>query len=560
MQKIIKKTTLVIAIASITACSQYKTDEKESIISAQEADSTTVTGKRVSQLSRKPKLQKERKMNVGMLYQSAISPSIARMPSPLVNTENYTHFKDNGIKLVQNEPVSTFSIDVDTGAYSNMRRMLNQGIIPPKDAIRVEELVNYFNYHYPAPTNTSQPFSLTTEIAPSPWNENTQLLHIGIQGYKVDNSERPASNLVFLVDVSGSMNSPNKLGLLKSSFKLMTKNLTKNDKVAIVVYAGAAGTVLDSTSGDKKSKILQALDKLNAGGSTNGAAGINLAYQIAEDNFIKDGINRVIIATDGDFNVGTTNFQQLKELAQRKRDSGVSLTTLGFGSGNYNDALMEQLADSGNGNYAYIDTLKEANKVLVEEMSSTLMTIAKDVKIQIEFNPLIVSQYRLIGYENRVLNNEDFNNDKIDAGEIGAGHSVTALYEVILNGDRGWVEPLKYQSTDKIRSYSDEIATLKIRYKQPDSDISQLIVKTLSQNDIIKSLNDTSNNFKLSAAIAGFGQLLRGGEMIGDFSYQDIQNLTKDTLTDDNFGYRGEFLQLLSLAKSLTTSQVSRVE
>ncbi len=562
MQKIIKKTAIVIAIASITACSQYKADNNETVVSVEEEKQSIMTDKRTNKLSQKPKVKKERNDNVGMLYDSSISPSRVIMPTPLnsVNTENYTHFKDNGIKLVQNEPVSTFSIDVDTGAYSNMRRMLNQGIIPPKDAIRVEELVNYFNYDYPAPVNTKQPFSITTELAPSPWNDNAQLLHIGIQGYSVDNSKRPASNLVFLIDVSGSMNSPNKLGLLKSSFKLLTKNLTKKDKVAIVVYAGAAGTVLDSTSGDKKSKILQALDKLNAGGSTNGAAGINLAYQIAEDNFIKEGINRVIIATDGDFNVGTTNFEQLKELAQRKRDSGVALTTLGFGSGNYNDALMEQLADSGNGNYAYIDTLKEANKVLVEEMSSTLMTIAKDVKIQIEFNPLIVSQYRLIGYENRLLNNEDFNNDKIDAGEIGAGHSVTALYEVVLNGDKGWVEPLKYKNIDKTRSYSDEIATLKVRYKQPDSDSSQLIVKTLSQNDLIKSLNKTSNNFKLSAAVAGFGQLLRGGKMTGDFTYQDIQNLTKTTLSGDDFGYRGEFLQLVSLAKSLTTSQISRVE
>lgn len=559
MQEIIKKIALVIAVASITACSQYKNDSNNNALAVEETEQVIVTDKRVS---RKPKLQREKKINTGMLYDTVLSPSIVSMPRPYQqrNTENYTHFKDNGIKLVQNEPVSTFSIDVDTGAYSNMRRMLNQGIVPPKDAIRVEELINYFSYNYPTPKNTNQPFSLITELAPSPWNNNAQLLHIGIQGYKVDNTQRPASNLVFLVDVSGSMNSPNKLGLLKSSFKLMTKNLTKKDKVAIVVYAGAAGAVLDSTSGDKKSKILQALDKLNAGGSTNGAAGINLAYQIAEENFIDKGINRVIIATDGDFNVGTTNFEQLKELAQRKRDSGVSLTTLGFGSGNYNDALMEQLADSGNGNYAYIDTLKEANKVLVEEMNATLMTIAKDVKIQIEFNPLIVSQYRLIGYENRLLNKEDFNNDKIDAGEIGAGHSVTALYEVVLTGDKGWVEPLKYQNTNKTRSYSGEIATLKVRYKQPDSDSSQLIVKTLSQNDLIKSLSDSSNNFKLSAAVAGFGQLLRGGKMTGDFSFEEIQNLTKNTLADDDFGYRGEFLQLVSLAKSLTTSQVSRVE
>ena len=578
MQKIIKKTALVIAIASITACSQYTNDNKTSeITEKKELDKTyevelaelvetedTIALGSLIRVENKENIKPELMQKISTGKSSA--DSIAYYPSPqpvflpITNTENYQHFKDNQVKLVNNDPVSTFSIDVDTGAYSNMRRMLNQGIIPPKDAIRVEELVNYFNYDYPAPKNTEQPFSINTELAPSPWNENAQLLHIGIQGYEVNNAQRPASNLVFLVDVSGSMNSPNKLGLLKSSFKLLTKNLTKKDKVAIVVYAGAAGTVLESTNGDKKSKILRALDKLNAGGSTNGAAGINLAYQIAEDNFIKDGINRVIIATDGDFNVGTTNFEQLKELAQHKRDSGVSLTTLGFGSGNYNDALMEQFANSGNGNYAYIDTLKEANKVLVQEMSSTLMTIAKDVKIQVEFNPLIVSQYRLIGYENRLLNNEDFNNDKVDAGEIGAGHSVTALYEVILNGNKGWVEPLKYQNNDKAKNYSDEIATLKVRYKQPGGDTSKLIVKTLSQKDLIDTVAHTSNNFKLSAAVAGFGQLLRGGKMTGDFNYQDIQNLTKSTLTDDSFGYRGEFLQLVSLAKSLTTSQMSRVE
>ncbi len=559
MQKFIKKTALTIAIASMTACSQYKPESEIQQAIAEEAELSIVTGNRVSDRVRKRPISSKAKRE---RYHTVMSPSIAQISNfyEPINTENYTHFKDNGIKLVQKEPVSTFSIDVDTGAYSNMRRLLNQGTIPPKDAIRVEELINYFNYDYPTPKNSNQPFSITTEIAPSPWNENAKLLHIGIQGYKVDNTQRPASNLVFLVDVSGSMNTPNKLGLLKSSFKLLTKNLTKNDKVAIVVYAGAAGTVLDSTSGDKKSKILQALDKLNAGGSTNGAAGINLAYQIAQENFIKNGINRVIIATDGDFNVGTTNFEQLKELAQRKRESGISLTTLGFGSGNYNDALMEQLADSGNGNYAYIDTLKEANKVLVKEMSSTLMTIAKDVKIQIEFNPLIVSQYRLIGYENRILNKEDFNNDKIDAGEIGAGHSVTALYEVILNGDKGWVEPLKYQKSDKTSAYSDELATLKVRFKEPNADKSQLLVTTISQKDILKSVKNSSKNFKLSAAVAGFGQLLRGGKMTGDFSFDEIQNLTQNTLSDDDFGYRGEFLQLVSLAKSLTNTHVSRVE
>lgn len=574
MHTIYKRTILVLSIASITACTQYKTDERQSNkpeiedktidLELVELEEVVATGNKIK-LQKKPKKEMlARDMTAKMSVSAENLGYYVSSPSPIVvtqeNRENYTHYKDNQVKIVQSHPVSTFSIDVDTGAYSNMRRILNQGILPSQDAIRVEELLNYFNYDYPIPKNTEQPFSISTEIAPSPWNNNAQLLHIGIQGYEVDKSQRPASNLVFLIDVSGSMNSPDKLGLLKSSFKLLTKNLTKNDKVAIVVYAGAAGAVLNSTSGDKKSKISQALEKLNAGGSTNGAAGINLAYQIAEENFIKDGINRVIIATDGDFNVGTTNFEQLKELAERKRVSGVSLTTLGFGSGNYNDALMEQLADSGNGNYSYIDTLKEANKVLVEEMSSTLMTIAKDVKIQIEFNPLMVSQYRLIGYENRVLNNEDFNNDKIDAGEIGAGHSVTAMYEVILNHSPGWIEPLKYQNKIEKLNYSNEIATLKVRYKHPDSDTSKLIVNTIEASQLLDSLGKSSNNFKLSAAVAGFGQLLRGGKMTQNFSFSEVQNLTKQTLGDDNYGYRGEFLQLVSLAKSLTNTQADNVE
>lgn len=574
MKQTFQKTALIIAMASITACSQYSTIEtkNDELVEAEEHVSLEDTGTRdKNNIINIQKQEVKAKLAVGKKYEAIatsavmahkLMPSpIYSLPTPAENRENYKNFKDNTIKRVQNEPVSTFSIDVDTGAYSNMRRMLNQGVIPPKDAIRVEELINYFSYDYPKPKNKEQPFSISTELAPSPWNPEAQLLHVGIQGYEVDNFQRPASNLTFLVDVSGSMNSADKLGLLKSSFKLLTKNLRKQDRVAIVVYAGAAGTVLESTSGENKSKILQALDKLTAGGSTNGAAGINLAYQIAEDNFIKNGINRVIIATDGDFNVGTTNFEQLKELAERKRETGVSLTTLGFGSGNYNDALMEQLADAGNGNYAYIDTLKEANKVLIEEMSSTLMTIAKDVKIQVEFNPMIVSQYRLIGYENRILNNEDFNNDKIDAGEIGAGHSVTALYEIVLEGQKGWIEPLKYQKDKDTSAYTNELATLKVRYKQPTENKSQLIVKTLTKEALLDSVNDSSNNFKLSAAIAGFGQILRGGKLTAQFNYEDVQNLVKQTIAQDQYGYRGEFLQLISLAESLTTTQqASHVE
>ena len=574
MQNTYKKTILFIAIASITACTQYKTENIESPVITEEkfeVDYEKSDQLVVDEVKRKARRAPKKKMySVGTLSKDQgrlmLTDSTAYMlpnthkPINTVNSENYTNFKNNAVKIVQNDAVSTFSIDVDTGAYSNMRRMLNQGQIPPEDAIRIEELVNYFSYNYPVPDQAEQPFSISTEIAQSPWNKNAKLLHIGIQGYKVEKTQRPASNLTFLIDVSGSMNSPDKLGLLKSSFKLLTKNLRKQDRIAIVVYAGAAGTVLESTSGDEKSKILQALDKLQAGGSTNGAAGINLAYQIAEENHIQGGINRVIIATDGDFNVGTTNFEQLKELAQRKRQSGISLTTLGFGSGNYNDALMEQLADTGNGNYAYIDTLKEANKVLVQEMSSTLMTIAKDVKIQIEFNPDLVSQYRLIGYENRVLNNEDFNNDKIDAGEIGAGHTVTALYEIVLNGNKGWIEPLKYQPEMRKKDYSNEIATLKVRYKQPNSDTSKLIVNTIDKNQILENVKQSSNNFKLSAAVAAFGQLLRGGEMTQNFNYNDIKNLVQQTIVDDKYGYRGEFLQLVSLAESLTNTQANNVE
>jgi len=553
-----KKTLLFLSIAAITACSnvdQVKDSEhptNEGFIAAEEQDSTAVQPKKVKTelIKRRPRLSQE-----AYAYKAINTASLVTMPLSESNRENYNHFEDNGVQITKQNPVSTFSIDVDTGAYSNMRRMLNQGIMPAKDSIRVEELINYFSYQYALPDNKEQPFSINTEMAPSPWNNQAKLLHIGIQGFKAENKTLPASNLTFLIDVSGSMNSPSKLGLLKSSFKLMANNMRAQDRISIVAYAGAAGAVLEPTAGNEKAKIMQALDKLTAGGSTNGSAGIQLAYQLNEDNFIKQGINRVIIATDGDFNVGTTNFEQLKELVERKRNKGIALTTLGFGRGNYNDHLMEQLADVGNGNYAYIDTLKEANKVLVNEMSSTLMTIAKDVKIQIEFNPNTVSQYRLIGYENRLLKTEDFNNDKIDAGEIGAGHTVTALYEIVLSGQKGWVESLKYKNQHDQASYSDELATLKVRYKQPTSQTSQLLVKTIKTSEILADIQSSSINFKLATAVAGYGQLLRGGQMTQKFSYNDVAALIKATLADDEYGYRGEFLQLVSLAKSLRTSQ-----
>lgn len=478
-----------------------------------------------------------------------------RVASEPTNRENYAKIEQNPIKRVTEEPVSTFSIDVDTGAYANVRRLLNAGSLPPKNAVRIEELINYFSYDYPVPDSTEQPFSVTTEIAPTPWNSKTKLLHIGIKGYQLAREQLPPANLVFLVDVSGSMDSPDKIGLLKSALKMLSKQMTEKDSIAIAVYAGAAGTVLEPTPANNIGKISAALDSLTAGGSTNGGAGINLAYNLAQQAFIKDGINRVILATDGDFNVGTVNFDALINLIEEKRKSGITLTTLGFGTGNYNDKLMEQVADAGNGNYAYIDSLNEARKVLVEEVGSTLHSIAQDVKIQIEFNPNLVSEYRLIGYENRLLKREDFNNDKVDAGEIGAGHTVTALYEVALKGEGGErLEALRY--TDEKAAddnKSKELAFLRLRYKLKHGDDSRLIETPLLKSAILDNLNNTSNNFRYSAAVAAFGQLLRGGQYTEKFNYQDVKQLANQARGEDSYGYRGGFISLVDLADALTS-------
>ena len=475
-----------------------------------------------------------------------------RLPSEPVNRENYAHIEDNSIKLVSEHPVSTFSIDVDTGSYANIRRMLNNGQLPVKDAVRAEELINYFSYRYPANKNKSTPFAVYKEVSKTPWNKDTYLLHIGIKGYEQPRDRLPPANLVFLVDVSGSMQAENKLNLLKTSLKLLTKQLRPEDSVSIVVYAGASGIVLEPTSGNNKARIINSLERLTAGGSTNGAAGIRLAYNMAEQAFIKGGINRVLLATDGDFNVGTVNIEQLKDLVEEKRKSGIALSTLGFGTGNYNDKLMEQIADIGNGNYAYIDTLKEAQKVLVDEMGSTMLTIAKDVKIQIEFNPAVVAEYRLIGYENRVLNREDFNNDKVDAGEVGAGHTVTALYEIALVNSKGQqIEPLRYQTEKQPVGNRDEIAFLRIRYKDPEADTSKLLEWPVGVSEIIDDAAKTSETFRFSAAVAAFAQKLRGGKYLNDFTYSDINALARSSRGGDRFGYRGEFISLVNLAKSL---------
>lgn len=487
-------------------------------------------------------------------------------PPPMVaqasaaDTERYQHQQDNGVQVAAEQPVSTFSIDVDTGAYANVRRFLNNGSLPPQDAVRVEELINYFDYEYATPNTRDTPFRVSTELAAAPWNAEALLMRIGIKGFEIEAQERPAANLVFLIDVSGSMDSPDKLPLLKNAFRMLTDQLTGRDRVSMVVYAGSSGVVLEPTPGDARHEIQEALARLSAGGSTNGASGIQLAYKLAHDTFVKGGINRVVLATDGDFNVGTVNFEALVDIVERERATGVELTTLGFGSGNYNERLMERLADAGNGNYAYIDTLSEARKVLVSQLSSTLYTIAKDVKIQVEFNPAEVLEYRLIGYENRMLAREDFNNDKVDAGEIGAGHRVTALYEVVPVGAKGRVDSLRYGAKAAATAAQGELANVRVRYKKPGSDSSQLLEYPIRKDSVAEKV---SADFRFAASVAAFGQLLRGGKYMGEFSYGDVTNLASGALGEDRDGYRKEFVSLVTLARSLTpsseASKVSRI-
>jgi len=461
-------------------------------------------------------------------------------------TERYEGEEVSPVKLAQAEPVSTFSVDVDTGAYANARRFLTGGAIPPRDAVRTEELINYFRYDYAAPETRETPFTVTTDVAVSPWNPNTRLLRIGLRGYDLPRSERPPANFVFLVDVSGSMADADKLPLVKAALSQLAGQISHKDKVSIVVYAGAAGLVLEPT-GDPR-KIRDALDRLSAGGSTAGGAGLQLAYRIAQDNKIEGGVNRVILATDGDFNVGVTDNESLIEMIERERDSGITLTTLGFGEGNYNEALMEQVADHGNGNYAYIDSALEAEKVLADEMQSTLFTIAKDVKIQVEFNPAVVSQYRLIGYENRVLREEDFNNDKVDAGDIGAGHQVTAIYEIVPAGAEGWISPRRYDDRPAAAALdkADEVAFVKLRYKLPDGDISRLIERTVARSDFAAA-RAPQGDMAFAVAVAAYGQKLRGDPLLGGYAFTDIVALAG---RQSNF-WRQEFLKLADLADGL---------
>jgi len=471
------------------------------------------------------------------------------------NTESYDHITENPFLKVNDNPLSTFSIDVDAASYSNMRRFINDGQLPPPGAVRIEELINYFSYQYPQPVN-DEPFSINTEISNTPWNPQHKLVLIGLQGKKIPYDNLPASNLVFLIDVSGSMDMENKLPLVQASLKLLVDQLRPQDKVALVVYAGNAGLVLPSTSGDNKPKIKQAIGELHAGGSTAGGEGIKLAYKTAQQNFVKGGNNRVILCTDGDFNVGVSSDDELESLIEQERKSGVYLTVLGYGMGNYKDSKMQKLADKGNGNHAYIDGLNEAKKVLVNEFGGTLFTIAKDVKLQVEFNPEKVQAYRLIGYENRMLAKEDFNNDQKDAGELGSGHTVTALYEVIPVGIKDEaldsVDAFRYQKNVKpkvSKDFTTELMNVKLRYKKPDGDKSLLLQYPIT--DKLVELNQASDNLRFAASVAEFGMLLRGSKYKGNGSFSMVELLAKNAMSNDAEGYRKEFIELVRSASLL---------
>jgi Ca-activated chloride channel family protein len=472
---------------------------------------------------------------------------------PDFNTEGYSTIHENGFKDVLNQPLSTFSIDVDRASYSNVRRFINMGQLPPVDAVRIEEMINYFSYKYPEP-NGEHPFAVYTELSVCPWNSKHQLLHVGLKGKSMDKSELPPSNLVFLIDVSGSMSDANKLPLLKSAFQLLVRELRPEDHVAIVVYAGAAGLVLESTPGSEKDKILEAIDRLQSGGSTAGGEGLLLAYKTAEANFVEGGNNRIILATDGDFNIGVSSNAEMERIVEKEREKGVFITVLGFGMGNYKDDKMEIIADKGNGNYAYIDNIQEARKTMVSEFAGTLFTIAKDVKFQLEFNPARVKSYRLIGYENRLLNDEDFNNDKKDAGEMGAGHTVTALYELIPAGSEentGSVDPLRYQanSSPVKPNPNAELLTVKLRYKQPDG-----LTSILYENPVKGKLTEfsaTSEEFRFSAAVAEFGMLLRDSEFKAGATIEQVIQIAQGSRGTDEEGYRAEFIKLVKTADAL---------
>ena len=478
-------------------------------------------------------------------YSPAAVYDVQETAPHVTNTERYQKQPDQPVKAVAQEPVSTFSIDVDTGSYANVRRFLSDGRLPPKNAVRIEEIVNYFPYNYPLPTD-EHPFAVHTETIDSPWQPEAKLIKIGIQAQDIAKKDLPPANLVFLVDVSGSMDAENKLPLVQETLRILTRQLRPQDKVTLITYASGEDLVLPPTSGADKETILNAIDKLRAGGATDGESALQMAYEQAQKAFVPNGINRILLATDGDFNVGVSDTETLKSMVAEKRKSGVSLSTLGFGMGNYNEDMMEQIADAGDGNYSYIDNEKEAKKVLQQQLTSTLATVAQDVKIQVEFNPATVKEYRLVGYTNRTLRNEDFNNDRVDAGDIGAGHSVTALYEIIPQGKQGWLEESRYQKAPAAKGSKNEYAFVKVRYKLPGQKDSQLMQQAVPVGS--KPLDQADKDTLLALAAASYAQALRGGEYNGKLSWGDIENMVQKVQGDDPFGLKSEFLQLVRTA------------
>jgi Ca-activated chloride channel family protein len=482
---------------------------------------------------------------------TSAAPGLDQASSP--DRERYAHNAPNPIHVAATDPISTFSVDVDTASYANVRRFLTNGRLPPRDAVRIEEMINYFHYDYPLPTDRSRPFSTNVTVAPSPWARGRQLVHIGLQGYNIVHDQRPPLNLVLLIDTSGSMLDENKLPQAIKGFRMLTAQLTARDHVAIVAYAGSAGTVLEPTPGDQHDRIFQALDNLQAGGSTAGGEGLRLAYALAEKNFDRESVNRVMIATDGDFNVGITDPQQLEDFIAHERETGIYLSVLGFGVGNYDDELMQRLAQNGNGTAAYIDTLAEARRVLSEEAAGTLFPIADDVKIQIEFNPRRVAEYRLIGYETRMLRREDFNNDRVDAGEINAGHAVTAIYEITPVGGPTFNDQLRYQVSAPAQNTDtgNEIAFLRIRYKLPGEHASRLIERPITDGDVVGDVSQAPEYARFATAVAGYGQLLRGDPYLArNYGWRDVIGLARGAMGRDQFGWRAEFLQLARDASS----------
>jgi Ca-activated chloride channel family protein len=542
----------VAAAAILTACETSETGQAGDA----ELQTVTVTGSQQDSSAPPPPPPAppppQMVMESRAMLGKAMAAPVILAPAPEFR-DQYEDVEQNPVKLVSEEPVSTFSIDVDTASYANVRRFLEDGILPPKDAVRIEELINYFDYTYPQPAEGEAPFSTQVNVMPSPFAEGRELMQIGIQGRDIDRDARPPINLTLLMDVSGSMFSDDKLPLAKQAIKLMLEEMEPTDTIAIVVYAGAAGEILEPTPVSDKRKIVAALEELKAGGSTAGGEGLRLAYSLAEQGLKDDAVNRVMLLTDGDFNVGISDPERLEDFVSRKRETGIYLSVLGFGRGNYNDAMMQKIAQTGNGTAAYVDTLSEARKILADDLSGNIFPIADDVKIQVEFNPARVAEYRLIGYETRMLDREDFNNDKVDAGDIGAGTSVTAIYEITpVGSDAAQIDPLRYGDTDTSASDpSGEYAFVKLRYKAPGAEDSILLERPVTLSDRVASTAAAPQWARFATAVAGYGEMLKGGEALGTgFGWEEIRNLANGAKGPDEFGYRAEFVQLTRLAET----------